>query len=141
MKPSSSMRKITRRQALAGGAGVIIAGSAGASGRYALGDTFESHVAGILGLPLEQTKDLLRTMRDEIDTYDFRAAGFLAATTTPGKELMPESARRKAVESFIGPLFDIQAAFVTPQVYIGYKQDGRFSPCSAIGAPGAPARS
>lgn len=139
MKRSSSMPKITRRQALAGGAGVVVAGSAGVSGRYALGDTFESHVADMLGLPLEQTKDLLSTMRDEIGTYEVRAAGFLTATTFPGSDLLPESARRKAIESFIGPLFDIQAAYVTPQVYIGYKQDGRFSPCSAIGAPDAPA--
>jgi hypothetical protein len=129
------MPKITRRQALVGGAGAVVVGGAGLSGRYAIGDTFESHVADQLGLPVGVTKELLESMRAEVGNYDARAAGFLTATTTPGKDLLPASVRRQAIESFVGPLIDIQTAFVTPQVYVGVKRDGRFSPCTGIGDP------
>jgi hypothetical protein len=126
---------VTRRQAVLAGAGVLLVGVAGAEGRFALGDTFESHVAETLGLPVPVTKDMLGALRAELDAYDIRAAAFLQATTSPGKQLLPDSVRRKAIRGFIRPLFDIQAGFVMPQVYVGLKEDGRFSPCTALAEP------
>src|SRR4051794_38170093 len=125
-------RTITRRGLLIAGAG---AGAAGLAywGRFTLGDTFEAHVAGTLGLAEPVTRDLLATMREEIGPdYDARAAAFLAATTVPTQWLMPERARREALESFVGPLFGIGQGYVTVFVYGGLRDSGRSRGCNGL---------
>jgi hypothetical protein len=126
------MPRVTRRQALIGGAGIVVAGSMASVGRYALGDEFEEHVADLLGLELPVTRELLQTMKDELGDYEMRASGFVVATTSPWQDLAPEGARREAVESFIGPLIDISQGFVTPYVYLAGRDTGRFVACSVL---------
>lgn len=126
------MPRLTRRRALLGGAGVVVAAGTGSVGRYALGDEFEEHVAGLLGLDLPVTRELLATMREEVGSYEVRATGFVVATTEPWKSLTPAAARREAVESFIGPLIDISQGFVTPYVYLAGRESGRFQPCGVL---------
>jgi hypothetical protein len=126
----SSVSGITRRQALAGGAGVAAVAGFGLWGRFALGAEFEEHVAATLGLEKQLASELLETMRDELGAdYDARAAGYVLATTSPSKEVMPEGARSKAIESFIGPLLNISGGFVTPYAYAGRLKTGRLTPC------------
>lgn len=114
------------------GAGVLLVGGVAAEGRYALGDTFESHVAETLGLPLGVTREMLATLRTELPGYDIRAAAFLQATSPLGEHLMPTHIRQTAIRGFVRPLFDVQAGFVVPQVYVGLKEDGHFAPCTAL---------
>jgi hypothetical protein len=103
--PSDRSRGITRRQVLIGGAtaGALVAAG---YGRFALGDTFEHHFAGVLGIELEPARQLLAIARERMGDrdYDVRAAAFLAATTLPGEVLVPESARREAVDSLLLPM-------------------------------------
>ena len=122
---------ITRRGLLVGGA----AGAVGFAywGRFGLGDTFESHVAGVLGLPEPVTRELLESMREELGAdYDARAAAFVAATTAPTRWLMPSGARREALESFVGPLFGLEQGYVMPFVYAGLRDSGRFQGCNGL---------
>jgi hypothetical protein len=123
------MRGLTRRQALLAGAATVSAVAVGSVGRYALGDEFEEHVAGMLGLDVDVTRELLATMRDEVGDYELRATGFVVATTSPWESLTPGAARREAVESFVGPLIDISQGFVTPYVYLAGSDSGSYSPC------------
>jgi hypothetical protein len=126
------MPGLTRRKALLGGAGLVLAAGAGSIGRYGLGDEFEEHVADTLGLDLPVTRELLATMREEVGNYEVRASGFVVATTEPWKSLSPGGARREAVESFIGPLIDISQGFVTPYVYLAGRESGRFQACGVL---------
>lgn len=122
--------RISRRQLLVG-VGALGLGGAGLYGRYALGDTFESHVADLIGLNTRVTGELLAGVREEQGTpdYDVRAAALLAATTFPGRLAMPREARREAVESFLGPLVDLDEGLLTPYVLAGIQQSGRSGPC------------
>jgi hypothetical protein len=126
------MPRVTRRQALIGGAGLVAAAGLGSVGRFAVGDEFEEHVADLLGLEPGVTTELLQTMRDEVGDYEVRATGFVVATTSPWADLVPDRARREAVESFIGPLIDISQGFVTPYVYLAGHDTGRFVACSVL---------
>ena len=126
------MPSVTRRQVLFGGAASAVGGYA-IVGRYALGDTFEQHVAGRLGLPLDVTTDLLKTLRDEIGMdYDARASAFVLATSSPSRLAMPSGARRQAIEAFIGPLLKLQEGFVTPYVISGVQDVGHYRPCGVL---------
>jgi|SRR5215217_3776120 len=123
---------ITRRGLLIAGAGAGVAGVA-YWGRFALGDTFEDHVAATLGLDERVTRELLQTMRDELGLeYDARAAAFLAATTVPSRWVMLGGARREALESFVGPLFGLQQGYVTGFVYGGLRDAGSFRGCNGL---------
>ena len=115
---------------LAGGAAASAGGYA-LWGRYAVGDTFEQHVAGQLGLPVRVTSELLDTMRADLGDvdYDARASAFMLATTSPSGDVMPHKARREAVEAFIGPLMKVENSFVTPFVLAGLQDTGRYRPC------------
>jgi hypothetical protein len=126
------MPRLTRRRALAGAAGTVVAISGASIGRFALGDEFEQHVARILGLDLPVTRELLATMRSEVGDYKIRATGFVVATTSPWSSLSPGAARREAVESFIGPLIDVSQGFVTPYVYLAGRDTGRFQACTVL---------
>ena len=94
-------RGFTRRRLVAGGvAGAAVVAGAG-YGRYAIGDEFEQHVAGVLGTSTEAAKELLKGARERLgDEYDLMAAEFLAVTTLP-IELAPSRTRRRAVRRLI----------------------------------------
>jgi hypothetical protein len=125
-------RGMTRRGLLIAGAGAGVAGLA-YWGRFALGDTFEAHVAETLGLEEQVTRELLETMREELGLeYDARAASFVAATTAPTRWVMPGGARREALESFVGQLFGLQQGYVTPFVYGGLRESGSFRGCNGL---------
>jgi hypothetical protein len=90
-------RGVTRRQALAGGAAGVAVLAAGGYGRFALGDEFEEHVAGVLGLDVVSATELLKGARERLgdNEYRIRAAQFLAVTTFPGEQTAPHGARNK----------------------------------------------
>jgi len=127
------VRSFTRRQALVG-AGLAAGGGVGLWGRFAFGDSFEGHVGVVLGLETAVARGLLETMREEMGPdYEVRAAGFLFATRSPSRYVMPRAAREEAVEAFIGPLFNISEGYVMPYVYSGVMQVQSFQPCSVLG--------
>ena len=126
------MAGLSRRQLfLAGGAGIAAAG-AGWWGRFAFGDTFESHVADVLGIERRVAEELLTSLRERVDNYDVRAAGFLFATTSPSRDVMPASAREEAIEAFIGPLVGMEWALITPLALAGRTRSGRYNPCRVL---------
>jgi hypothetical protein len=101
---------ITRRRALLLGGGAVVAVVAGAYGRFAVGDEFEQHVANTLDLSQDAVARLLGNARQSLGTagYDARAAAFVTATTWPGAELIPEGARRDAIDALVLPMFGNQ---------------------------------
>jgi hypothetical protein len=103
-------RGITRRRALALGGGAALALVAGAYGRFALGDEFEEHVASTLDLSSDAVTRLLGNARDSLGAagYDARAAAFVTATTWPGADVLPESARRQAIDALVLPMYGDQ---------------------------------
>lgn len=124
---------LSRRHVLLGAAALAVGGT-GLIGRYAIGDTFESHTAEALGLELEPVRELLTTLREELGgaDYDVRAAAFVAATTLPARVLMPRIAREEAVEAFIGPLLQTSDGFLAPYVLAGLRVSGRPGPCGGL---------
>ena len=124
--------RVTRRRALIGGAGVVVLAGTGWWGRYALGDTFEHHVADVLGVDLKLASELTSSLRDEIGDYESRAIAFLLATTSPSQDVMPADVRREAIEAFVGALVGMQSGLVTPFVLAGLRQSGRYVPCSVL---------
>ena len=96
--------RLTRRRAL-GGAAALVVGAVGARyGRYALGDEFEEHVASTLGIPLDRARPLIETARVRLEgrgEYESVASAFVAATTFPGRQLLPRGTREHAVEIFL----------------------------------------
>jgi hypothetical protein len=106
---SESPRKavrLSRRRLLVGavaGASVV----AGVNyGRYALGDDFENHVAGVFGISREAATVLLEGARERLGAEDYRlhATAFLSSTTFPGDAVLPAEAQRRAIERFVGNL-------------------------------------
>ena len=95
------MKRLTRRGLF--GAGAVTAVGAGFYGRFAVGDEFEEHVAGVLGVSLEQASHLAANARAGLGDpkYELVASSFLFATTEPGKSLAPRGARRRAVHVFL----------------------------------------
>jgi hypothetical protein len=73
--------------------------------------------------------ELLATLREQVDDYDVRAAGFLFATTSPSQELTPRPAREEAIEAFIGPLVGMESGLITPLAIGGRTHSGRYQPC------------
>jgi hypothetical protein len=112
--------RLTRRQALGGGAAAI-AGAVGVGyGRFALGDEFEEHVASTLGIPLERARPLIETARRGLQgrgEYEAVAAAFVAATTFPGRQLLPRGTREHAVEVFLNEAIPHSASNL---LYLGY---------------------
>lgn len=101
--PPRRALRVTRRRALVFGAAAIGATLFGRYGRYGVGDEFEDHVASVLGVSRSAARSLLESARHRLGSrdYDIRAAAFLAATTFPGAEMVPEGSRRDAVESLV----------------------------------------
>ena len=121
--------RLTRRRLLAAG-GVVGAAAAGGYGRFAVGDAFEEHVAATLGTSVALATQLTGSVRAGMSSveYDARAAGFLAATTFPGSELMPANVRERAIHSFIGPMLLSSAANLR---YLGAR-DSRGIACRGL---------
>lgn len=112
--------RLTRRQAFGGGA-VAIVGVAGVGyGRYALGDEFEQHVASTLGIPLERARPMIETARRGLEgrgEYERVAAAFVAATTFPGRQLLPRGTREHAIRVF---LYEAMPHSASNLLYLGY---------------------
>lgn len=125
------MPRLTRRHALLAGAGLAVAGT-GWWGRYALGDTFENHVARTLGVDARIGAELVASLRERIDDYEARAAGFLLATTSPSRDVTPRSVREEAIEAFIGPLVGMESQLITPLAIAGRTRSGRYRPCRVL---------
>lgn len=98
--------RLTRRRLVAGGVAGAGAAAAAGYGRYAVGDEFEEHVAGVLGISVASARSLLEHARGRLgdEKYRLHAAAFVTATTFPGETVLPESARRRAVQRFVGNL-------------------------------------
>ena len=142
------MRRVTRREALVGGGVVFVAG-VGWWGRFALGDTFEDHLAEQLGLSRELTDELITAARDDLGSAEFeaRAAAFTVATTLPGRVVLPRVVREPAVDALVGVLFGAgfgpTGAGVAPArdqlggdnlgaVYAGLRPSVRIKPCRGL---------
>lgn len=122
---------LTRRQLVAGGGAAILVLAGGAYGRFALGDEFEGHVADLLGVPMPTAKRMLKNARDrfgDVD-YDFRAAGFVAATTFPGSLLHPKAVRSRAVGGFVRGMMDGNADNLT---YLGLQRQLDATACNGL---------
>jgi hypothetical protein len=105
----SSTRFTRRRVVIGGAAGVGVVATAG-YGRFAVGDEFEEHVAGVLGISTAAAQVLLDGARETLgsERYRVHAAAFLAATTFPGEQVLPADVRERAVERFIGNMLFTQ---------------------------------
>ena len=117
--------------------GVVALGVAAAGlayfGRFAVGGVFEQHVAEVLGLERALADELLELLRAELGPdYDVRAAGFMMATTAPGRWVVPRGVRDEALEGFLGPLFGVQQGFVTPLVYGGLSEVRPLAGCGTL---------
>jgi hypothetical protein len=129
---------LTRRTLLlgagAGTAGVVF----GFWGRFALGGTFEDHVAEQLAIDRGVAREMLAAMRDEVGfgEYEARATGFLVATTSPSSFVAPRSARRSAVDAFLGPLFAAAEGRPAAELaYAGLRKSIADRPCSVLLRP------
>jgi hypothetical protein len=104
----SRRSNFTRRQFLGGGAIVASAGVLAGYGHFALGDEFEEHVAGVLGISTPLAKRLLEVSRQRLPDVDYRAraAAFTIATTLPVSLLGIHPLRERAVGGFVRTLID-----------------------------------
>jgi glycosyltransferase involved in cell wall biosynthesis len=75
-------------------------------------DEFEQLVASRLGVDKELAKQLLQRAREAYGgtEYDARAAAFALAVRDPVAAVMPESARRKAVDGLLEPMLSEPAS-------------------------------
>jgi hypothetical protein len=139
------MPRATRRQALAAAGALAVAGIGGNWGRFAFGQTFESHVADLLGIDPDTTTELLRAMRRRTHDYEARAAGFLAVTTVPGSLVSPRALKEHAIPAFVNPLMggnigphrSVEVAaggayFDFPLVYAGLRERIRQGGCDGL---------
>jgi hypothetical protein len=126
-------RALTRRRLLlASSGGLALAASLGIWGRFALGDSFERHVAAQLGLDLELTTALLGQLREERGDYDLRASAFLAATHGPSAATLPDGIRRELIESLVRPLFGVQQGKPVQLDYAGLRRATSYEPCGVL---------
>jgi hypothetical protein len=123
---------LTRRKVLLLGVGGVGLAGVGLWGRFALGDEFERHVADQLGIDLAVGTEVLERMREEIDDYEVRAAGFLVATQGPVDGLIPEPVRRDAIDAFVGPMFGLDRGLVMPYVMAGLSESAQYRACEVL---------
>jgi hypothetical protein len=112
--------RLTRRQALGGGAAALVGMVGVGYGRYAVGDEFEEHVASTFGVSLDRARSLIDTARRGLTgrgEYEAVAAAFLASTTFPGRHLLPRGTREHAVRVFVNEAMPHSA---TNLLYLGY---------------------
>ncbi len=76
------------------------------------GDEFEQLVASRLGIDSELAAQLLARAREQYGDaeYDARAAAFALAVRDPVAAVMPDSARRKAVDGLLEPMLSAPAS-------------------------------
>ena len=107
-----SGRRLRRRTVLAIGAGAAAVAVAAPYAALVPDDQFEQLVADRLGIDAELAKQLLARAREEYGDaeYDARAAAFALAVRDPVATVMPESARRKAVDGLLEPMLSEPAS-------------------------------
>jgi glycosyltransferase involved in cell wall biosynthesis len=105
-------RRLRRRTVLAIGTGAAAVAVAAPYAALVPDDQFEQLVADRLGIDTELAKQLLARAREEYGDaeYDARAAAFALAVRDPVAAVMPESARRKAVDSLLEPMLSEPAS-------------------------------
>jgi glycosyltransferase involved in cell wall biosynthesis len=109
---STAGRRWRRRTVLAVGAGAAAVAVAAPYAALVPDDQFEQLVADRLGIDAELAKQLLSQARAEYGDakYDAHAAAFALAVRDPVSAVMPESARRKAVDGLLEPMLSEPAA-------------------------------
>jgi glycosyltransferase involved in cell wall biosynthesis len=105
-------RRMRRRSFVAVGAGAAAVAVAAPYAALIPDDEFEQLVASRLGIESELAKQLLRHARDQYGSaeYDARAAAFALAVRDPVAAVMPEGARRKAVDGLLEPMLSAPAS-------------------------------
>ncbi len=105
-------RRLRRRTVLALGTGAAAVAVAAPYAALVPDDQFEQLVADRLGIDTELAKQLLARAREEYGdaTYDAHAAAFALAVRDPVSAVMPESARRKAVDGLLEPMLSEPAS-------------------------------
>jgi glycosyltransferase involved in cell wall biosynthesis len=130
--PEGSGRRIKRRTVIAVGAGA--AGVALAAPYLLLlpDDEFEQLVASNLGIEPALAGQLLANARRQYEDteYEARAAAFAFAVRDPAAAVLPDSIRRKAVNSLVEPMLS------PPSASLGYAVTGTApdypAPCSGL---------
>ena len=105
-------RRLRRRTFVALGAGAAAVAVAAPYAALIPDGEFEQLVASRLGIDAELAKQLLERAREEYGDaeYDARAAAFALAVSDPAAAVMPEAARRKAVDGLLEPMLSNPAS-------------------------------
>lgn len=105
-------RRMRRRTFVALGTGAAAVAVAAPYAALIPDQEFEQLVASRLGIDAELAKQLLARAREEYGDaeYDARAAAFALAVRDPAAAVMPEGARRKAVDGLLGPMLSSPAS-------------------------------
>jgi glycosyltransferase involved in cell wall biosynthesis len=105
-------RRLRRRTVLAIGAGTAAVAVAAPYAALIPDDQFEQLVADRLGIDPELAGQLLARAREEYGDarYDAHAAAFALAVRDPVSAVMPESARRRAVDGLLEPMLSAPAS-------------------------------
>jgi len=105
-------RRLRRRTFVALGAGAAAVAVAAPYAALIPDEEFEQLVASRLGIDVELARQLLERAREEYGDarYDVHAAAFALAVRDPVSAVMPESARRKAVDGLLEPMLSAPAA-------------------------------
>jgi glycosyltransferase involved in cell wall biosynthesis len=105
-------RRLRRRTVVALGTGAAAVAVAAPYAALIPDDEFEQLVADRLGIDSKLAKQLLARAREEYGDaeYDARAAAFALAVRDPVAAVMPEGARRKAVDGLLEPMLSEPAS-------------------------------
>lgn len=109
---AGSGRRLRRRTFVALGAGAAAVAVAAPYAALIPDEEFEELVADRLGIDAELAGQLLERAREEYGDarYDAHAAAFALAVRDPAAAVMPEGARRKAIDGLIEPMLSDPAA-------------------------------
>jgi glycosyltransferase involved in cell wall biosynthesis len=105
-------RRLRRRTFVALGAGAAAVAAAAPYAALIPDDEFEQLVASRLGIDAGLARQLLERAREEYGDaeYDARAAAFALAVRDPAAAVMPEGARRRAVDGLLEPMLSAPAS-------------------------------
>jgi len=105
-------RRMRRRTFVALGTGAAAVAVAAPYAALIPDQEFEQLVASRLGIDADLAKQLLQRAREEYGDaeYDARAAAFALAVRDPAAAVMPEGARRKAVDGLLEPMLSAPAS-------------------------------
>jgi glycosyltransferase involved in cell wall biosynthesis len=108
----SGGRRMRRRTFVALGTGAAAVAVAAPYAALIPDQEFEQLVASRLGIDADLAKQLLDRAREEYGDaeYDARAAAFALAVRDPAATVMPEGARRKAVDGLLEPMLSAPAS-------------------------------